>query len=264
MIDPRRLSIGRYLPIETYLHQVDARTKIICSTGLVVVLFVSGSWQGWVIGMLGLLVTCVTCGIPSSYLLGNLRSLLPILILTFGLNAYMTPGAPAWDGSSLTDEGLVRGGILCLRLITIVTLTSLLSLTTSPLELADGLQSLLAPLSRLRIPIHELALTATIALRLIPLLADEATRIRTAQLARGARTRGSLTRRIKDLSAILIPLFAAAFGRAERLADAMSSRGYKGAEGRTRYHDARFGRADLVAFTICIAFTIGALLLSVG
>ena len=203
-------------------------------------------------------------GIPAIYLLGNVRSLLPILVMTLVLNGFLTPGHPVWAGQALTYEGLTRGGTLCLRLVVIVTVTSLLSLTTSPIQLADAIQSLLGPLAGLRLPVHELALTTTIALRLIPLLADEASRIRTAQLSRGATSRGSLARRMRDLGAILIPLFTAAFGRAERLADAMESRGYRGAEGRTRYQEARFGRADVVAVLICVVVTVGALSLGVS
>ena len=213
MIDSRRISIGRYLPFETHIHRVDARTKIVCAVGLVAALFTSPAWQSWAVALLGLAIVSRASGIPAIYLLGNVRSLLPILVMTLVLNGFLTPGHPVWAGQALTYEGLTRGGTLCLRLVVIVTVTSLLSLTTSPIQLADAIQSLLGPLAGLRLPVHELALTTTIALRLIPLLADEASRIRTAQLSRGATSRGSLARRMRDLGAILIPLFTAAFMR---------------------------------------------------
>lgn len=263
MIDPKRLSVGRYLPFETPLHRIDARSKLVCSVGLITALFFAPSWSGWAIVLLTLVLISRVSGIPGRYLSGNLRSLLPILVLTLLLNALMTPGSPIVEGYAVTVEGLARGGTLCLRLMVIVTVTALLSLTTSPLDLADGLQSLLKPLTWVRVPVHEFALTGTIALRLIPLLADEAARIRRAQLSRGARTTGSLARRLKDLGAILVPLFAAAFSRAERLADAMEARGYRGAHGRTRYREGRMGWRDAVAFAVTISITTGALLLDV-
>ncbi len=264
MIDPSRLSIGRYLPIETLIHRVDTRTKIVCALGIIIALFFSSSWHSWIAALIGLVLISSFAGIPSIYLTGNVRQLIPILIMTLVLNGVMTPGDPVWPGHALTFEGLGRGATLCLRLIVIVTMTSVLSLTTSPLELADGLQSLCSPLDRLRIPVHELALTATIALRLIPLLADEAARIRRAQLARGAVTRGSWRRRIKDAGAILIPLFASSFTRAERLADAMEARGYRGAEGRTRFRQQRFGRLDWAVSTGCALFSAAAVFLDIG
>ena len=264
MIDPGRLSVGRFLAIDSPLHRVDGRTKILCSVGIVVGLFLSPSWEGWVAGLIGLTVVALGSDIPLGYLSGNLKPLVPILALTLILNALMTPGQRVIEDYPMTEEGLARGGILAIRLIVIVTVTALLSMTTSPLDLADALESLLAPLLWLRVPVHELAVTGTIALRLIPLLADEAIRIRRAQLSRGARTRGSVTRRLKDLGAILIPLFAAAFARAERLADAMEARGYRGAAERTQYREARFGRQDLFAFVVCGLFLLGTHTLSAG
>ena len=264
MIQPSRLSIGRYLPIETSLHRLDARTKIACISLIVVSLFVTSLWQGWVVGLIGIGVLSVGSGIPSSYLTTNLRPLFPILLLTLILNGWMTPGERISEGLALTQEGLSRGGILCLRLVLIVTITGLLSLTTTPIELADGIQSLCGPLTRLRIPVHELALTATIALRLIPLLVDEAVRIRNAQLARGASTRGALHKRIRDAAAVLVPLFAAAFSRSERLAEAMEARGYNGASGRTRFREPAFSRRDALAVTVSAAFCTGTLILGLG
>jgi energy-coupling factor transport system permease protein len=264
MIHPTRLSIGRYLPVETLIHRVDARTKIVSVIGVIAALFLSASWHSWVAALLGLVLVSTFSGIPPVYLTGNVRQLIPILAMTLVLNGYMTPGEPVWSGYAFTFEGLGRGATLGLRLIVIVTMTSVLSLTTSPLDLADGIQSLCSPLARLRIPVHELALTATIALRLIPLLADEAARIRNAQLARGAATRGSWSRRIKDVGAILIPLFVAAFTRAERLADAMESRGYRGAEGRTRFRQQRFRRLDWAVFFSCAVFSAAAVFLDIS
>jgi energy-coupling factor transport system permease protein len=263
MIDSSRLAIGRYFPAETVLHRTDARTKLICSAGLVTVLFLHGAWLHWS-GLIAILTLFLSAsGIPVSYLTGNARPLIPILALTLLLNGLVTEGRPAWTDAPLTAEGLSRGGNLCLRLAGIVTITTVLSLTTMPLDLADGLTSLFHPLLKLRIPVHEMALTATIALRLIPLIADEAARIRTAQLARGAPTHGQWKRRIKDLVAMLVPLFAASFTRSERLADAMQARGYRGSEGRTRYRVTRLGKVDAFVFATTCLF-VAAVCLDVG
>lgn len=264
MIQPSRLSIGRYLPIETPLHRLDARTKIVCISLIVVSLFVSPVWQGGLAGLFAIAILSVGSGIPSTYLTANLRPLLPILVLTLLLNGWMTPGKQVWDGLSLTEEGLGRGALLCLRLVLIVTVTGLLSLTTTPLELADGIQSLCGPLTRLRIPVHELALTATIALRLIPLLIDEAVRIRNAQLSRGASAHGPLHKRVRDAAAVLVPLFASAFSRSERIAEAMEARGYTGAAGRTRYREPQFGKEDILAAAASAGFCWVTLYLGMG
>ena len=264
MIDPSRLSIGRYLPAHTAIHRIDARTKIVCVVGVLSALFLAPTWHCWLAGLVCLSLVTSIAGIPVVYLTGNAKPLIPILTLTLLLNGTATPGEAVHADIPLTWEGLRRGGTLCLRLIVIVTATSVLSLTTSPLDLADGLEGLCRPLSWLRMPIHELALTATIALRLIPLLADEAARIRTAQLARGAATGGSLVLRVKNLGAILVPLFVTSFARAERLADAMEARCYRGAKGRTRYREQCFRVADGIAFGICALFSAAAILVDVS
>lgn len=258
MIDSSRLSLGRYLPVPTWLHGVDPRTKIVCGTVTIAALFLAPSWHAWGTALVAVWLLFPASGLPLRYAAGNLRPLIPILALTVGLNAWLTPGDRILAGWPFTAEGLARGGALSLRLIVIVTSTALVSLTTSPLDLADGLRWLFAPLALLRVPVHELALTATIALRLIPLLADEGVRIRNAQVSRGAVTRGSLTRRLRDIGSILIPLFVSAFARADRLADAMEARGYRGAQGRTRYRRLRFGAVDLAVLAGSLAFSVGA------
>ena len=264
MIHPSRLSIGRYLPIETTFHRLDARTKIVCVLVLIVSLFLSPIWQSWIVAIIGIGMVSALVGIPISYLAENLRPLFPILLLTFGLNAWLTPGEQMSDDLPFTVTGMSRGGILCLRLVLIVTVTSLLSLTTTPLELADGIQSILSPLSYMRVPVHELALTATIALRLIPLLIDEAIRIRNAQLSRGASTTGPWSVRIRDAGAILIPLFVSAFSRAERLAEAMEARGYRGAQDRSRFREPAFKMIDVAAFAMCVSFFAGSVFLDIN
>ena len=176
--------------------------------------------------------------LPQRVLLGNLKPLIPILLLTVTLNACLTPGKSVLRLSehlAFTEAGLARGGFLALRLGAMVIGTTLLTLTTSPLELADGIETLFRPLQRFRIPVHELAMTVTIALRFVPILVDEANRLHSAQLARGADFGGGPIRRIRSLLPLLLPLFVSAFGRADRLAIAMEARCYRGHHGRTHY-----------------------------
>jgi len=201
--------------------------------------------------------------LPVRAVLGNLRPLTPILILTFALNAWATSGRPAipipLGLGALTYEGLARGLFLVFRLSALVLGTSLLTLTTSPLGLADGLESLLSPLKRLRVPVHELAMTTTIALRFVPMLVDEVDRLQKAQLARGADFTGGPIKRVRAVFPLLLPLLVSAFGRADRLAVAMEARCYGGDVGRTRYRVLVFSGRDWQALVGILAAAVLAL-----
>ena len=233
------ITLGRYIPGDSALHRLDPRVKIGCSVAFMGAVLGTGSG----VVLLGCLILLSLLGrrsgLPLRLLLGNLKPLIPILLLTLGLNAVLTPGKTAYtlpNGlGDLTWEGIARGLFLTVRLSTLVVGTSLLTLTTSPLALADGLESLLSPFRRLGLPAHELAMTTTIALRFVPILVDEADRLRRAQLARGADFGGGPVRRVRSLLPLLLPLFISAFGRADRLAVAMEARCYRGNEGRTRF-----------------------------
>ena len=172
------------------------------------------------------------------------------------LNGALTPGLSVFQDlpgiSLLSDEGLRRGAFFALRLTALVLLASLLTLTTSPLDLADGLERLLGPARRVGVPVHDLAMTLTIALRFVPTLADEAERLRRAQLSRGADIERGITRRIRGMTSLLVPLFLSAFRRADRLAMAMEARCYRGEEGRSHFSRMRFGTADAVAALVAL------------
>ena len=197
-----------------------------------------------------------TAQLPLRMLLGNLKPLLPLLLLTFGLNAILTPGSPVaalpLGLGEVTAAGLKRGLFLSGRFAALVLAASVLTLTTSPLDLADGLESLLKPLRRVGVPTHELAMTTTIALRFIPILIDEADRLRNAQLARGADFGGGPVRRVRSLFPLLLPLFVSAFSRADHLAVAMEARCYRGDVGRSRYRQLRWGWSECLT-TACAA-----------
>ncbi|MCZ6636144.1 MAG: energy-coupling factor transporter transmembrane component T [bacterium] len=233
------LTLGRYLPGESLFHRLDPRVKLGALAALVGILFLSRS-----LGIqLGLLVFLTLCGIgsrlPLQMILGNLRPLIPILALTLFFHAFWTPGQVLFTFPdtkfALTWQGLQQGIFLSLRLSSLVIGTALLTLTTSPLELADGLERIFRPFQKINLPVHELALTLTIALRFIPILVDEANRIYEAQLSRGADFSGHPVRRLKRFMPLLLPLFVAAFHRAERLAFALTARCYQGDASRTQF-----------------------------
>jgi len=260
------ITLGRYIPGDSVLHRLDPRVKIGGTAAFVGTLLGSRSGPSVAGAFLLLILLARIARLPVRLLLGNLRPLAPLLVLTFGLNALWTPGTTVWtlpgNLGELTSEGMARGLFLAARLSVLVVGTSLLTLTTSPLELADGLEALLHPFKRVGLPVHELALTTTIALRFVPILIDEVDRLRKAQLARGADFSGTPIRRIRSLFPLLLPLFISAFGRADRLAVAMEARCYRGDYGRTRFRELAMTGLDYAALAgILLA---AALILSVG
>ena len=250
------ITLGRFIPGDSALHGLDPRAKLFITAVWMIVLLSSSSGLIPVL-VLGLsLLLGKVSGFPLRFQLRNFRPLIPILVLTFILNAMLTPGEklyalPGGTGE-LSFEGIRRGLFLLLRLCALVLMTTLLTLSTSPLELADGLESILRPLKRLGLPAHELAMTITIALRFVPILIDEADRLRMAQLARGADFGGGPIRRAKSLLPVLLPLFQSAFGRADRLAVAMEARCYQGEKGRTHYRILAMSFTDYSVLTVSL------------
>jgi energy-coupling factor transport system permease protein len=249
------ITFGRYVPTGSAVHRLDARTKLI---SFLAILSASVSGVSF-IPVLGLFLFVFTVAglarLRLGLLMSNLRPMAWLLGLTILLNAVLTPGRSHLFG--FTEEGLRQGLFLALRLTGLVLTASLLTLTTSPLDLADGIERLLRPAKRLGVPAHELAMTLTIALRFVPTLADEAERLRRAQLSRGADLEGGLLRRVRGLTSLLVPLFLSAFRRADRLAVAMEARCYRGEEGRTSYARAGFRGTDVVAVVAVALVTAG-------
>lgn len=243
----KAVSLGRYVPGASVVHRLDPRTKILTCTGwLIALAFAEDTTL-----LSSALVVCfglaALARLPLRLILGNFQPLAPIVALTVFFNGLMIPGQNLTVLDHVTgfsNEGLAQGLFLGLRILVLVTWVSLLTLTTSPLALAGGVESLLSPFGRMGFPVHEMALTATIALRFIPFLADEAGRIYDAQRARGADFGGSVFTRARKLVPLLVPLFVAAYARADRLAVAMEARAYSGGEGRTRYRRLRLLPTD--------------------
>lgn len=249
------IALGQYLPRDSALHRLDPRTKILAAVGGTVVLFFVPAFAGLALAAAGVAALLVIGRIPLGYALRGLRPLVILIALTAVLNAFFAPagGREVLRLGPLiaTEGGLRNAAFVGLRLVVVVALASLLTFTTSPVELTDGLERLLRPLRRLGVPAHELAMMMTIALRFIPTLLEETDRIMKAQMARGADfDSGGVTRRLRALIPVLVPLLVSAFRRSEDLALAMEARCYRGGAGRTRMHELRWRAADVVALAI--------------
>lgn len=255
----KNLTIGQHIPGDSLIHRLDPRTKILGTAFLIVLLFMVDGFLGYALAALAIAAVIHISELPWRYVLRGLRPLLVILLLTVGLNVFLTEGEVIfrlWI-LTVTKEGLFRGLMMGTRLVLLIMGTSLLTLTTSPIQLTDGIETLLKPGTKIGIPAHELAMMMTIALRFIPTLLEETEKIMKAQMARGADFQsGNLMQRAKNLIPLLVPLFVNAFRRADDLAIAMEARGYRGGEGRTKFKELRFQAIDGVALALIIGFTL--------
>ena len=249
------ITLGQYFPGDTPVHRLDPRTKILLLIAFIVALFSAAGWASYGL-VLAVTATVMALGrITPKNIFNGLRPMLFIIALTALLNMFYTEGTPIVEGWRITWEGLGRSAQMILRIVLLIAGTFLLTYTTSPIALTDGLEKLLDPLKRIRVPVHEMTLMMSMALRFIPTLIEETDKIMSAQRARGADFEtGSLLRRAKALLPILVPLFVSSFRRADELAVAMESRCYHGGEGRTRMKQMKFSRADLIAFILGALF----------
>lgn len=254
------ITIGQYYPGESFIHLLDPRIKIVISFLFIILIFFVKSFYGYGFVLLFLITIVAISGIPAKYVIKGLKPLIFIILLTFFLNIFFTSGGTVlWRLGflELTREGLFQGVFMALRLIFLVTGTSLLTLTTSPNALTDGIESLLNPLRVIKFPAHELAMMMTIALRFIPTLLEETDKIMKAQMARGADFEsGNILQRAKALVPLLVPLFISAFRRADELAMAMESRCYRGGDNRTRMKVLKLDGRDYVAILFTMVFAL--------
>ncbi|MDD3335269.1 MAG: energy-coupling factor transporter transmembrane component T [Eubacteriales bacterium] len=257
----RDITLGQYMPGSSPVHRLDPRTKILLTMVYIAMIFCVRSPIWYILPLLYLVLCVRLAGLTFQQLLKAIKPLRFLLILTFLLNLFFSSGTTIWFQWGIlriSQEGVFTAIHFSMRLIFLVAGTSILTLTTSPIALCDGIEILLKPLNRLRFPSHELAMMMTIALRFIPTLIEEADKIMKAQMARGADFEsGNLMKRAKAMVPLLVPLFVSAFRRAGDLAMAMEARCYHGGEGRTRLRVLRFGQLDLWATLI----TVGGLLL---
>ena len=256
-----RIVIGQYYPTDSVVHRIDPRLKLMATLFYITLIFFVTHFVGYGVALFFIVALVKVSRVPGRLLLRGLRAVMFILIFATLINLFMTPGETilfSFAFIRVTREGILMASQMGFRLILLITGSSILTLTTSPIQLTDGIESLLRPLKPLKVPAHDIAMMMTIALRFIPTLADELDKIMKAQKARGADFEtGGLIKRAKSLLPILIPLFVSAFKRADELATAMEARCYRGDVGRTRMKSMRFQKHDIYAVGVLVAFGIG-------
>ncbi|MFZ5966760.1 MAG: energy-coupling factor transporter transmembrane component T family protein [Bacillota bacterium] len=251
----RDITIGQYYPVDSVIHKVDPRVKILATFVFIAALFIVKNFIAYSYVFVFLAAAIILSKVPISYMLRGLKPLFMIIILTVTINIFMTKGEVIYPLGPLeiTKEGVYQAAFMAIRLILLIVGTSLLTLTTSPIQLTDGIEKLLNPFKKIGVPAHELAMMMTIALRFIPTLLEETDKIMKAQMARGADFEsGNIVNRAKSLVPLLVPLFISAFRRADELAMAMEARCYRGGENRTRMKELSLHGRDFVASAVTV------------
>lgn len=251
------ITIGQFFPGNSIVHRIDPRFKIIITAIFITMLFTADDIIGLAVGAVYLIMIFCMSGIPAKMMIKGLKPIVPIIVFTSVLNLFFIDGVTVWKLGfiKITDAGIETTIFMIIRIVCLIAGTSLLTYTTSPITLTDAIERLLSPLKKIKLPVHELAMMMTIALRFIPTLIEETDKIMSAQKARGADLEsGNIMQRAKALIPILIPLFVSAFRRAEELALAMECRCYHGGEGRTRLKQLKSGGRDYFALGISILF----------
>lgn len=250
------ITLGQYFPGNSFVHKLDPRTKLLATLLFIVAIFFANSPVSYGLLCAFTMLTVLVSRLPIGMVLKSVKPIWIIIVLTLCIHAFTTPGETIlyrYSFVTVTEEGLTMGIKMCLRLILLLLFSSILTLTTSPIVLTDGIESLLRPFKCIGVPAHELAMMMTIALRFIPTLLEETDRIMKAQTARGADFEsGNIFQRMKNMLPLLVPLFISAFRRADDLAIAMEARCYRGGEGRTRMRQLKYAGRDYVAFVAVI------------
>lgn len=258
----RDITIGQYYPAKSILHRLDPRVKIACTLLYLISLFLFKSVLGYLIATLFLAVVIKVSRVPFKFMVKGLKAVVMLLMITVIFNLFLTDGGKTlvhvWI-FKITETGLRTAVYMAIRLTYLIVGSSLMTLTTTPNALTDGIESLLHPLNKLKVPVHEIAMMMSIALRFIPILLEETDKIMKAQIARGADLEsGNIIVRAKSMIPILVPLFVSAFRRANDLAMAMESRCYRGGEGRTKMKPLVYQSRDRAAYAITIAYVVAA------
>lgn len=272
----KEVSFGQYYPVKSFVHDLNPALKILFLIAYITAVFLAKNFYGLGACAFVLVLTVACSRVPVLKVLRAVRGVLFLVIFTAAINVLFYGGKEVYWGSAetgvyfeygvirITQAGIVFSLFLVTRLLLLVTYSSLLTYTTTPVSLTDGIEGLLLPLKWVRFPVHELALIMSIAIRFIPILTDETERIKNAQKARGAEfERGGLIKRVKSFVPVLVPLLLSAFRRADELGDAMDARCYTGGKKRTKYKKMRFTWRDPIAFFTCASLVAGVVLLRI-
>lgn len=248
----RDITIGQYYPTGSFIHQLDPRTKLLLTFMYIFLLFVVQGFLGFSVVAVFLGIVVKVSKVPLKYILKGLKSIFIIMAFTLIINIFFIRTGTKiveWGFIIITDEGLYNAAFMIVRLFLLIIGSSLMTLTTSPIQLTDGLEHLLSPLKKIKVPAHEIAMMMTIALRFIPILLEETDKIMKAQLARGADFEtGGIIKKAKNLIPLLVPLFVSAFRRADDLAMAMEARCYRGDVNRTKMKQLKYTKKDSIAY----------------
>ena len=255
------ITIGQYYSTDSIIHKLDPRTKIIATLILIISLFIYTKLSVFIIAGIYIIAIIHLSKVPLAFILRGMKSIMFLIAITLIFNIFLTPGEEIlripYINLKVSIEGLKNAGYTVVRLIYLIIGSSLMTLTTTPNNLTDGLEKLLMPLSKLKVPVHEIAMMMSIALRFIPILMEEMDKIMKAQTARGADfEHGGLIKRSKALIPILVPLFVSSFRRANDLAMAMEARCYRGGEGRTKMKPLKYKKIDYISY-FCLATYMG-------
>ena len=259
----RDITVGQYYPAESVLHGLDPRTKLFGVLVFIISVFVFRTFPGYLVATIFLVGMIALCKVPPSFIFRGLKPILFILALTMVFNVLLTPGEILWQWKFLriTREGLVLAAKMAIRLVYLVIGSSILTLTTTPNQLTSGMERAFRPLNRLHVPVHEVAMMMSIALRFIPILLEETDKIMKAQIARGADfEKGNIIQKAKNMVPLLVPLFISAFRRANDLAMAMEARCYHGGDERTQMKPLVYSAKDRIAYLILLAYLAAAIL----
>jgi energy-coupling factor transport system permease protein len=255
----RDITLGQYYRADSVIHRLDPRVKIVATFAFIISLFLVKNFIGYLVAAIFLCGCIKLSQVPPKFIFRGMKAIFFLLVITMVFNLFLTPGEALFSFWKLqvTREGLRLALMMGIRLVFLITGSSLMTLTTTPNNLTDGLEDLLKPLKKLRVPVHEISMMMSIALRFIPILMEETDKIMKAQMARGADFEsGSLVNRAKSLVPILVPLFISAFRRANDLAMAMEARCYRGGEGRTKMKPLIYKRTDGIAYLVIIVYLV--------
>ncbi len=253
----RDITIGQYYPVDSVLHRLDPRVKLVGTFLYIISLFIVNHYAAYILVMLFLFSIIALSKVPVRFIIKGLRPVLLLMVFTVGFNLFLTTGDPVAKIGflTITDQGIAIALKMGFRLVFLIIGSSIMTYTTTPNQLTDGLENILDPLNKIKIPVHEISMMMSIALRFIPILVEETDKIMKAQMARGADFEsGNIIQRAKSLIPILVPLFVSAFRRAQDLAMAMEARCYRGGKGRTKMKPLKYNKVDKLTYLILVIF----------
>ena len=260
------ITLGQYYQTDSVLHRLDPRVKLVGTFAYLISLFVVNSFAGYALAALFLAVMIKLSNVPFRYIVRGMKTIVFLLLITVLFNLFLTPGEVIWQVwiFKITREGVSFAIRMALRLILLILGSSIMTLTTTPTQLTDALETLMNPLKKVHVPVHEIAMMMSIALRFIPILTEETDKSRKAQMARGADFEsGKFIERMRAMIPLLVPLFVSAFRRANDLALAMEARCYHGGEGRTRMKPLRYRKRDAAAYALAGVYLAACIVLGV-